>query len=215
MSSDKIGGYLNDLSKVRPTPRMIQRVRSSFRKSKQRSNKAAKAAAEMLAMDLRDQRLIRGINGRMSSMQTYTTIVAVASIFLGMMTNELCVAGEYRLYHTDEQFVEEMSKKRCNHANAVEACKFIQALLTISLLSLIVLQFRLGIQLGKAKQGLVDRKHKETRNEGSDIQFVTWRMRMKLAAELILCSIHMVRCLDRILAERFCCLIRVVDIRCR
>ena len=146
-----------------------------------------------------EQRQIRRISKMMNTRQRVVAILAIASIILGVIVNELCVAGEYidhPLTPEEQAALKDPNRppRKCEYSIA-EYVKLLQSFVTAVILGLIIVQFRLHGQLQTSQERLVTKSPFEgDNNQDSARTKITssWKEKLRLYMELVINSIHTV-----------------------
>lgn len=140
---------------------------------------------------------LRALERKIFARQRMLAIIAICSLVLGCMINEMCAGHEYDespLLPEQQAFLEDPNRpaRECKTA-LVTSLKFAQSALTVCLLVMIVARFRLRVLQVSVKQRLEDRevatlKHRKV-NKTSETPGTAIVM---LVLELVLCAVHTV-----------------------
>lgn len=136
----------------------------------------------------------------MNTRQSVVAILAIASIILGVIVNELCVAGEYidhPLTPEEQAALKDPNRppRKCEYSIA-EFVKLLQSFVTAVILGLIIVQFRLHGQLQTSQERLVTKSPFEGENQDPAAARTkitsSWKEKLRLYMELVINSIHTV-----------------------
>jgi len=187
---------------IRPSIRMRSKIRESIRQSKIRPAKfeVQEAVAKLMMKNSQEQRQIRKISKMMKARQSVVAVLAISSIILGVIVNELCVAGEYidhPLTPEEQAAMNDPNRpaRKCTYSIA-EYVKLLQSFVTAVMLGLIIVQFRLHGQLQCSQEKLVTKSPldggKEDPPSSRSKMTTSWKDKVRLYFELVVNSIHTV-----------------------
>ena len=157
------------------------------------------AVATLMMTHTKEQRQIRELTAMLKSRQTLLAVLAVLSLFLGVMINELCVAGDYidrPLTAEEEKYMDSLSKnpRKCNKPIA-DFLKLVQSLMTAVIMGLVIVQYKLTTQKESSKESLLmkDRKQLAEGGKGTPKAFnLSIGSRLGLYLELVINDVHTV-----------------------
>lgn len=131
---------------------------------------------------------------RIFARQRLLAFMAIGSIGLGVVINEMCAGGDYREEPPDEAykvFLEDPDRPPRDCTAGVVPLKLGQSALTACLLIGIVVRFRLRVHQSHVIQRLKDQQVSFLKNRNSVAPgSVTAGMVLTLLAELLVCAVH-------------------------
>jgi len=150
-------------------------------------------------VDLMEDNKIRGelreVERSIYGRQRVLAFMAIASIVIGVLINEICADGDYVEVRdpVNAAYLDDPSRppRECQDGRAL-LLKAAQSVLTLGLLVMIVLRFRLRVHQKRVVQRLKDRRVALLRNKNSKASDpkIPRSMMVKLAFEGVLCAVH-------------------------
>jgi len=154
---DRVHSVVSVRESVRPSKGMTTRMSIQMKQGKRKpeKNEIKLAVAASMMSNNADQRVIRAIAAKIIFWRGIMAGIALFSMFVAVVINELCTAGEYRdrdeNQHTEEETQEKMPARPCANPAMGNGAKYLGSLCTAVLLSLILIQFHLTLRLKRAE----------------------------------------------------------------